>query len=73
MGTLEYDLNKKSYQVIIVTFLHCDKGIIVTLDNVLILEDAEIFKNKNVMLSANYFQMNPKNKKNMKKHEQFLI
>lgn len=38
MGTLEYDLNKKSYQVIIVTFLHCDKGIIVTLDNVLILK-----------------------------------
>lgn len=25
------------------------------------------------MLSANYFQMVPKNKKNMKKYEQFLI
>lgn len=46
MGTFEYDLNKRSYQVIIFTFLNCDKGIIVTLDNVLILEDAEIFKRK---------------------------
>lgn len=30
-------------------------------------------REKDAMLSANYFQMVPKNKKNMKKYEQFLI